>query len=213
MPLLDLKNLKKILDYASGTGKEAFQSEYGRISTSSTGTLLTKFIKLEQQGAQRFFGMHSFDVKDLVIKNRDTNAKVLIIRLTDIQDRPKLFYTFMLSLLAEIFSAFPQKGESDQPELIICVDEAHLIFDTASKVILSQIESFVKLKRSKKISLYFVSQNPSNIPKCVWSQVGLKIQHASRAFTAKDRKAIKLITQNYPETDYYDTKEYILLWE
>jgi DNA helicase HerA-like ATPase len=111
----------------------------------------------------------------------------------------------MLSLLAEIYSTFPEKGDSDQPELIIFIDEAHLIFDTASKALLSQIESIVKLIRSKGIGLYFVTQNPTDIPEGVLSQLGLKIQHALRAFTAKDRKAIKLTAQNYPETDYYDT--------
>ncbi|MFT5926085.1 MAG: DNA helicase HerA-like ATPase [Rubritalea sp.] len=205
LPLLDLKDLKKVVHYATGAGKEAFQSEYGRISTSSTGAILRKLIELEQQGAQRFFGERSFDVKDLVRKDGDGNAYVNIIRLTDIQDRPKLFSTFMLSLLAEIYSTFPEKGDSDQPELIIFIDEAHLIFDTASKALLSQIESIVKLIRSKGIGLYFVTQNPTDIPEGVLSQLGLKIQHALRAFTAKDRKAIKLTAQNYPETDYYDT--------
>jgi DNA helicase HerA-like ATPase len=205
LPLLDLKDLKKVVHYATGAGKEAFQSEYGRISTSSTGAILRKLVELEQQGAQRFFGERSFDVKDLVRKDGDGNAYVNIIRLTDIQDRPKLFSTFMLSLLAEIYSTFPEKGDSDQPELIIFIDEAHLIFDTASKALLSQIESIVKLIRSKGIGLYFVTQNPTDIPEGVLSQLGLKIQHALRAFTAKDRKAIKLTAQNYPETDYYDT--------
>jgi DNA helicase HerA-like ATPase len=205
LPLLDLKDLKKVVHYATGAGKEAFQSEYGRISTSSTGAILRKLIELEQQGAQRFFGERSFDVKDLVRKDRDGNTYVKIIRLTDIQDRPKLFSTFMLSLLAEIYSTFPEKGDSDQPELIMFIDEAHLIFDTASKALLGQIENIVKLIRSKGKGLYFVTQNPTDIPEGVLSQLGLKIQHALRALTAKDRKAIKLTAQNYPETDYYDT--------
>jgi beta-phosphoglucomutase-like phosphatase (HAD superfamily) len=111
----------------------------------------------------------------------------------------------MLSLLAEIYSTFPEKGDSDQPELIMFIDEAHLIFDTASKALLGQIENIVKLIRSKGKGLYFVTQNPTDIPEGVLSQLGLKIQHALRALTAKDRKAIKLTAQNYPETDYYDT--------
>jgi len=113
----------------------------------------------------------------------------------------------MLSLLAEIYSTFPEQGDSDRPELIMFIDEAHLIFNEASKALLNQIESIVKLIRSKGIGLYFVTQNPTDVPDAVLSQLGLKVQHALRAFTAKDRKAIKLTAQNYPDTDYYDTTE------
>ncbi len=207
LPLLDLDDLKKVLQYATGAGKEEFQAEYGRISTSSTGAILRKLIELEQQGAQRFFGERSFEVQDLVRKDKNGHGYVNVIRLTDIQDRPKLFSTFMLSLLAEIYSTFPEQGDSDKPELILFIDEAHLIFDNASKALLDQIESIVKLIRSKGIGLYFVTQNPTDIPDGVLSQLGLKVQHALRAFTAKDRKAIKLTAQNYPETEYYNTAE------
>merc|ERR1712146_681016 len=124
----------------------------------------------------------------------------------DIQDRPKLFSTFMLSLLAEIYSTFPEQGDSERPELVLFIDEAHLI-DNASKALLDQIESIVKLIRSKGIGLYFVTQNPTDVPDDVLAQLGLKIQHALRAFTAKDRKAIKLTAQNYPDTEFYDTAE------
>jgi DNA helicase HerA-like ATPase len=123
-----------------------------------------------------------------------------IIRLTDIQDRPKLFSTFMLSLLAEIYSTFPEQGDSGRPELIMFIDEAHLIFNEASDALLNQIESIVKLIRSKGVGLYFVTQNPTDVPEAeVLGQFGLKVQHALRAFTAKDRKAIKLTAENYPD--------------
>lgn len=207
LPLLDLEDLKKVLQYATGAGKQEFQEEYGRISTSSTGAIMRKLIELEQQGANLFFGERSFDVKDLTRKDRNGHGYVNVIRLTDIQDRPKLFSTFMLSLLAEIYSTFPEQGDADQPELVLFIDEAHLIFDQASRALLDQIESIVKLIRSKGIGLYFVTQNPTDIPDGVLSQLGLKVQHALRAFTAKDRKAIKLTAQNYPITDYYDTAE------
>jgi hypothetical protein len=111
----------------------------------------------------------------------------------------------MLSLLAEIYSTFPEQGDSDRPELVIFIDEAHLIFNEASKALLNQIESIVKLIRSKGVGLYFVTQNPTDVPEAVLSQLGLKIQHALRAFTANDRKAIKLTAQNYPDSDYYNT--------
>ncbi|MEO1485751.1 MAG: helicase HerA-like domain-containing protein [Bacteroidota bacterium] len=207
LPLLDLKDFKKVLQYATGEGKKEFQAEYGRISTSSTGTILRKIIELEQQGADLFFGEKSFEVDDLVRIDDTGRGYINIIRLTDIQDRPKLFSTFMLSLLAEIYGTFPEQGDSDRPELILFIDEAHLIFKEASKALLDQIESIVKLIRSKGIGLYFVTQNPTDVPDAVLSQLGLKVQHALRAFTAKDRKAIKLTAENYPDSEYYDTKE------
>ncbi|WP_108247064.1 helicase HerA-like domain-containing protein [Muricauda brasiliensis] len=207
LPLLDLKDFKKVLQYATGEGKDEFQKAYGRISTSSTGTILRKVIELEQQGADLFFGEKSFDVDDLTRIDENGRGYVNIIRLTDINDRPKLFSTFMLSLLAEIYATFPEQGDSDRPELVLFIDEAHLIFDNASKALLDQIESIVKLIRSKGIGLYFVTQNPTDVPDEVLAQLGLKIQHALRAFTAKDRKAIKLTAQNYPITEFYDTAE------
>ncbi|MEO0527798.1 MAG: helicase HerA-like domain-containing protein [Bacteroidota bacterium] len=207
LPLLDLKDFKKVLQYATGTGKKEFTESYGRISTSSTGTILRKIIELEQQGADLFFGEKSFDVDDLTRIDEDGRGYINIIRLTDIQDKPKLFSTFMLSLLAEIYDTFPEQGDSDRPELVFFIDEAHLIFKEASKALLEQIESIVKLIRSKGIGLYFVTQNPTDVPNAVLSQLGLKVQHALRAFTARDRKAIKLTAENYPESRYYDTKE------
>ena len=207
LPLLDLKDFKKILQYATSEGKKEFQEAYGRISTASTGAILRKLVELEQQGGDLFFGEKSFDVEDLLRTTRDGRGYINIIRLTDIQDRPKLFSTFMLSLLAEIYETFPEQGDSDRPELIMFIDEAHLIFNEASKALLNQIESIVKLIRSKGIGLYFVTQNPTDVPEAVLSQLGLKVQHALRAFTAKDRKAIKLTAENYPDTDFYDTAE------
>ena len=207
LPLLDLKDFKKVLQYATGTGKAEFAKEYGRISTSSTGTILRKIIELEQQGADLFFGEKSFDVDDLTRIDENGRGYINILRLTDIQDRPKLFSTFMLSLLAEIYDSFPEQGDSDKPELIIFIDEAHLIFKEASKALLDQIESIVKLIRSKGIGLYFVTQNPTDVPNEVLSQLGLKVQHALRAFTARDRKAIKLTAENYPISEFYNTKE------
>jgi DNA helicase HerA-like ATPase len=207
MPLLDLKDFKKILQYTTNEGKEEFSKNYGRVSTASTGAILRKIITLEQQGADLFFGEKSFDPQDLLRIDENGMGYINIIRLTDIQDRPKLFSTFMLSLLAEIYSTFPEQGDSGRPELVIFVDEAHLIFNQASDALLDQIESIVKLIRSKGVGLYFCTQNPTDVPDAVLSQLGLKIQHALRAFTAKDRKAIKLTAENYPLSDYYKTDE------
>ena len=207
LPLLDLKDFKKVLQYATEEGKKEFSDSYGRISTSSTGTILRKIIELEQQGAELFFGEKSFDVEDLTRIDENGRGYINILRLTDIQDRPKLFSTFMLSLLAEIYDTFPEQGDTGRPELVLFIDEAHLIFNEASKALLNQIENIVKLIRSKGIGVYFVTQNPTDVPDAVLSQLGLKVQHALRAFTAKDRKAIKLTAENYPISEFYDTKE------
>ncbi|MCG1036696.1 helicase HerA-like domain-containing protein [Polaribacter sargassicola] len=207
LPLLDIKDFKKLLQFVTQEGKEEIQGEYGRISTASTGAILRKIIEIEQQGGDLFFGEKSFDVEDLTRTDEDGKGIISVLRLTDIQDKPKLFSTFMLQLLAEVYETFPEQGDADKPELIIFIDEAHLVFDEASKALLNQIESIVKLIRSKGIGLYFVTQNPKDVPEDILAQLGLKVQHALRAFTAKDRKAIKLAAENYPDSDYYDTKE------
>lgn len=207
LPLLDLKDFKSVLQYATNEGKEELAKDYGRISAASTGAILRKIVALEQQGADLFFGEKSFETDDLLRVDENGMGYINIIRLTDIQDRPSLFSTFMLSLLAEIYSTFPEQGDSGRPELVIFIDEAHLIFKEASKALLNQIESIVKLIRSKGVGLYFVTQNPTDVPDEVLSQLGLKVQHALRAFTAKDRKAIKLTAENYPISEYYKTDE------
>jgi hypothetical protein len=207
LPLLDLKDFKKVLQYATAEGKDEIQAEYGLISTSSTGAILRKIVEIDQQGGDLFFGERSFDVQDLVRIDENGRGIISILRLTDIQDKPKLFSTFMLQLLAEVYSTFPEQGDSGRPELVIFIDEAHLIFNEASKALLSQIESIVKLIRSKGIGLYFVTQNPNDVPEAVLGQLGLKVQHALRAFTAKDRKAIKLAAENYPDSEFYDVDE------
>ena len=205
LPLLDLKDLKKLLQYSTGEGKEEFEAHYGRISTSSTGAILRKIIELEQQGAELFFGERSFETNDLMRLDDNGLGYINVIRLTDIQDKPKLFSTFMLSLLAEIYSTMPEIGDPEQPELVIFIDEAHLIFDKASTALLEQINGMIKLIRSKGVGVFFITQTPTDIPEEVLSQLGLKIQHALRAFTAKDRKAIKQTAENYPLSDFYDT--------
>ena len=207
MPLLDLKDIKKVINYITDEGKSEIEESYGKISTSTTGTILRKIIELEQQGADLFFGELSFEIDDLLRIDENGKGYINIIRLTDIQDKPKLFSTFMLSLLAEIYQQMPEKGDAEQPELVIFIDEAHLIFNEASKTLLEQIETIVKLIRSKGIGIYFITQNPMDIPSGVLAQLGLKIQHALRAFTANDRQAIKQSADNYPTCEFYKTDE------
>ncbi|NBL65489.1 DUF853 family protein [Flavobacterium sp. NST-5] len=207
MPLLDLKDIKKVINFITEEGKTEIEQLYGKISTATTGTILRKIIELEQQGADLFFGEISFEISDLMRIDENGKGYINIIRLTDIQDKPKLFSTFMLSLLAEIYNEMPEQGDSGQPELVIFIDEAHLIFNEASKALLDQIESIVKLIRSKGIGIYFVTQNPMDVPASVLAQLGLKIQHALRAFTANDRKAIRMTAENYPLSEFYKTDE------
>ena len=207
MALIDLKDIKKVLNYITEEGKAEIEENYGRISTSTTGIILRKILELEQQGADLFFGEMSFDIHDLMRIDENGRGYINIIRLTDIQDKPKLFSTFMLSLLAEIYDQMPEQGDAGQPELVIFIDEAHLIFNEASDALLNQIESIIKLIRSKGIGVYFVTQNPMDVPSAVLAQLGLKIQHALRAFTANDRKAIKMTAENYPISEFYKTDE------
>ena len=207
LPLLDLADLKKVIQYLTKEGKEEIEDEYGRISTASTGAILRKIVELEQQGAELFFGEPSFEVEDLLRRNEEGKGIVSVMRLTDIQDRPKLFSTFMLQLLAEVYATFPEEGDLEKPKLVIFIDEAHLIFEDATDALLDQIEVIVKLIRSKGVGVFFVTQNPADIPEDVLGQLGMKIQHALRAFTAKERRAIKLASENYPLTDFYDVPQ------
>lgn len=207
LPLLDLKDFKKVLQYLGNEGKAEMEAEFGQFSSATAGTILRKVVELEQQGGDVFFGEVSFDVNDLARIDENGRGVVSVIRLTDIQDRPKLFSTFMLQMLAEIYASFPEEGDMEQPKLCIFIDEAHLVFQEATPALMQQLESIIKLVRSKGVGIFFITQDPSDIPDSILAQLGLKLQHALRAFTAKDRKAIKLAAENYPITEYYKTED------
>jgi len=209
LPLLDLKDFIKVLQFVSDEGKAELEKTYGKISTTSTGTILRKVIELQQQGAGQFFGEKSFEVDDLMRISPDGRGMVSIVRVTDLQDRPKLFSTFMLQLLAELYASCPEEGDMDKPKLVMFIDEAHLIFQEANDALLQQIETIIKLIRSKGIGIFFCTQNPMDVPASVLAQLGLKMQHALRAFTAADRKVIKQTAENYPETTFYKTEDLI----
>ena len=207
MPLVDLKDFIKVLQYISNEGKDELQKLYGNISSTSTGTILRKIIELQQQGADIFFGERSFEVDDLMRISDDGRGMINILRVMDMQNRPKLFSTFMLQLLAELYSTCPEEGDLDKPKLVLIIDEAHLVFQEATSALLQQIETVIKLIRSKGIGIFFCTQNPQDIPASILAQLGLKVQHALRAFTAADRKTIKTAAENFPETEYYKTDE------
>jgi DNA helicase HerA-like ATPase len=209
LPLLDLKDFIKVLQFLSAEGKAEMEKNYGKVSTTSTGTILRKVIELQQQGADNFFGEKSFEVEDLMRISDDGRGMISILRVTDLQDRPKLFSTFMLQLLAELYASSPEEGDLDKPKLVLFIDEAHLIFHEASDALLQQIETIIKLIRSKGIGIFFCTQNPMDVPPGILGQLGMKIQHALRAFTAADRKVIKQTAENYPESAFYTTSSLI----
>ena len=207
LPIVDLDDFKKTLQYLTNEGKEEIRDEYGTISSASTGAIVRRIIELETQGAEEFFGEPSFEIEDLLRRDGNGHGYCSVLRLTDTQDRPKLFSSFMLQLLAEIYAELPEQGDADRPRLVIFIDEAHLVFDEASDALLDQLESIIKLVRSKGVGIVFITQNPADIPESILGQLGFKLQHALRAFTAKDRKAIRLAAQNFPVSDYYTVTE------
>lgn len=207
LPLIDLKDLQKVLQYMSNEGKEEVKGEYGSISPQTIGTMQRKIVELQQQKADLFFGEPSFDINDLMPATTAGRGRISIVRVADLQDRPKLFSTFMLQLLAELYAELPEAGDLEKPKLVMFIDEAHLIFQDATSALLQQLETVIKLIRSKGVGIFFCTQNPTDIPQAILSQLGLKIQHALRAFTAKDRQDIKKIAQNYPETAFYKTED------
>ncbi|NDC77008.1 MAG: DUF853 family protein [Chitinophagia bacterium] len=204
MPILDLKDFIKVLQFVGNEGRKELEAQYGRISTATTGTILRKVVELQQQGADSFFGEPSFEVEDLMRIAPDGRGMINILRVTDMQNRPKLFSTFMLGLLAELYATLPEEGDLDRPKLVLFIDEAHLVFQEATPALLQQIETVIKLIRSKGVGIFFCTQNPQDIPASVLSQLGLKVQHALRAFTAADRKTIRTAAENYPESTHYD---------
>jgi len=205
MPLLDLKDFRAAINYISNEGKDEVK-EYGLVSSASVGVIMRKLLELESQGADKFFGEKSFDVEDLLRKDENGFGFISVLRLSDMQEKPKLFSTFMLCLLAEVYSKFPELGDKAAPKLVIVIDEAHLIFRDATKALMDQLEMVIKLIRSKGVGIFFCTQVPSDVPDIILSQLGAKFQHSMRAFTANDRKDIKLVAQNYPSTKFYETE-------
>lgn len=206
LPLIDLKDFRKMLQYVSNEGKQDLEKEYGTVSGTSVSTIMRKVIEIEEQDADLFFGEPSFEPEDLLRVDEEGRGVVSIIRLTDIQDKPKLFSTFMLSLLAEIYSTFPELGDLDRPKFCLFIDEAHLIFKEASSALLDQLEAIIKLIRSKGVGVFFCTQDPNDVPDAILAQLGLKVQHALRAFTARDRQMIKRVAENFPISEYYETE-------
>jgi DNA helicase HerA-like ATPase len=200
--LLDLPDLREVLQYLTGAGS-ADLAEFGGISKATAGVLLRKIVELEQQGADAFFGEPEFQVQDL-LRVEGGRGVLTVLELTDIQDRPALFSTFMMWLLASLYRELPEVGDLDKPKLVFFFDEAHLLFEEASKAFLDQIEQVVRLVRSKGVGVFFVTQTPKDVPPDVLAQLGNRVQHALRAFTPDDEKALNATANTFPRTPYYD---------
>ena len=197
LPLLDLNDLKKVISYLSdGPGAAEIKDSYGTISGSTSGTILRKIVGLEQQGLSRIFGERSFDIQDL-FNRMDGKGVISLLNISDVQNQPVLFSTFLLSLLAEIFYTMPEAGDLDKPKLVFFFDEAHLLFKNSSKAFLEQIETIIRLIRSKGIGVFFCTQTPMDVPESVLGQLGNRVQHALRAFTPNDVDALKKTVNTY----------------
>lgn len=204
LPLLDLNDLKKVISYLSdGPGAAEIKDSYGTISGSTSGTILRKIVGLEQQGLSRIFGERSFDIQDL-FNRMDGKGVISLLNISDVQNQPVLFSTFLLSLLAEIFYTMPEAGDLDKPKLVFFFDEAHLLFKNSSKAFLEQIETIIRLIRSKGIGVFFCTQTPMDVPESVLGQLGNRVQHALRAFTPNDVDALKKTVNTYPRSKYYE---------
>ena len=204
LPLLDFSDLRAVLQFLSGPeGKEALAG-LGGMSAATVGVLLRKMVELEMQGADKFFGEPEFDVRDLLQTTRDGKGVVTCLELADVQDKPKLFSTFMMWMLAELFQNLPEAGDLDKPKLVFFFDEAHLLFNDASKAFLEQVEQVVRLIRSKGVGVYFVTQTPKDVPTDVLAQLSNRVQHALRAHTPDDEAALKATVRTFPRTDFYD---------
>jgi DNA double-strand break repair helicase HerA and related ATPase len=201
--LLDLADLKAVLSHLSGPGT-AELADYGGMSKPTVGVLLRKMTELEQQGADRFFGEPEFEVEDLLRIDDQGRGVIAALELSDIQDRPALFSTFLMWLLASLYRELPEVGDPEKPKLVFFFDEAHLLFEDASKAFLSEVEQVVRLIRSKGVGVFFVTHTPKDVPPNVLAQLGNRVQHALRAFTPDDEKALRATANTFPRSEFYD---------
>ena len=207
--ILDLKDLRAMLTWMGEEAKE-LKGEYGNISPASLGAIQRQLLVLEEQGAESFFGEPALDLADLCKTDFSGNGVISLLDATDLCTKsPRLYATFLLWLLSELFENMPEVGDADRPKLVLFFDEAHLIFDQAPKALLDKIEQIVRLIRSKGVGVYFISQSPLDIPEDVLGQLGLKIQHALRAFTPKDQQAVKSVAETFRSNPAIDTVQAI----
>ena len=212
--ILDLKDLRSMLDWTSKHSKE-YATKYGNISSASVGAIQRALLQLENQGADRFFGEPSFDIQDLLATVPDTSASgkkgvMSVLAADKLMMQPKLYSTFLLWLLSELYSTLPEVGDLPQPKLVFFFDEAHMLFDGTSKALLDKIEQVIRLIRSKGVGIYFITQSPTDIPENILGQLGNRVQHALRAYTPKDQKAVKTAADTFRANPAFKTDEAIM---
>jgi len=207
LALLDLADLRAVLQYLTSDDGQADLSGIGGLSSATAGVLLRKIVELEHQGAEAFFGEPEFDTADLLRTTTDGKGVIHCLELAAVQDKPKLFSTFLMWLLADLFQTLPEIGDAEKPKLCFFFDEAHLLFEDASKEFVAQVAQTVRLIRSKGVGVFFITQLPDDVPEEVLAQLGNRVQHALRAFTPRDAKALKAAVTTYPKTEDYDLEE------
>jgi DNA helicase HerA-like ATPase len=207
LPLLDLKDLAATLKYLSSDDAKGVLADYGGMSPASVGVLLRSIVVLEQSGSDIFFGEPEFDVADLLRTTAEGEGIVSLLELSDVMDKPALFSTFMLWMLAQLYETLPEVGDLPKPKLCFFFDEAHLLFDDASDALMAEIERTARLIRSKGVGVYFVTQQPTDVPSSVLSQLGNRVEHALRAFTPDDADNLRKTARTFPMTEFYDVEK------
>ena len=205
LPLLDFSDLRAVLQHLTGDGAQELK-DYGGMSKATVGVLLREMVELEQQGAMAFFGEPEFDLRDLMQTESGGRGLVSVLELSDVQDKPALFSTFMMWMLARLYHDLPEVGDVAKPKLVFFFDEAHLLFHDASKQFLDQVQQVVRLIRSKGVGVFFITQSPKDVPEEVLGQLGHRVQHALRAFTPDDQKALSAAARTFPKTEFYDVE-------
>ncbi len=208
MPLLDLKDLRSLLVWVGENAAE-LSLQYGNVATASVGAIQRQLLVLETQGGDRLFGEPALELADLMRTAPDGRGQINILAADKLMNNPRLYATFLLWLLSELFEELPEVGNPDKPKLVFVFDEAHLLFDDAPKALVDKVEQVARLIRSKGVGVYFVTQNPADVPEDVLGQLGNRVQHALRAFTAKDQKALRQAAENYRANPEFDTAKAI----
>ena len=206
--ILDLKDLRSMLDYVSQHAKE-YTTKYGNISTASVGAIQRALLQLEGEGANQFFGEPAFDIHDLM-QTEGGKGIMNVLAADKLMMQPKLYSTFLLWLLSELYSTLPEVGDQPLPKLVFFFDEAHMLFDGTSKALLDKIEQVIRLIRSKGVGIYFITQSPTDIPENILGQLGNRVQHALRAYTPKDQKAVKTAADTFRPNPAFKTDETIM---
>jgi len=208
LPLLDMKDLQALLVFI-GENAEAISTRYGLVATASIGAIQRRLLVLENEGGAKLFGEPALDLADLMLVDGSGAGRVNILAADKLMNSPRLYATFLLWLLSELFETLPEVGDPEKPKLVFFFDEAHLLFDDAPKALVSKVEQVARLIRSKGVGVFFITQNPADVPEDILGQLGNRVQHALRAFTAKDQKDLKMAAETYRPNPRFDTQEAI----